>query len=252
MFLEIVHCIAALTNISNIKDFDDLVHKTQALWLRRPGSERWQLDALQNSYEDKRALLMPLFEQLGMCDTIMPVKQEYKYGLFLGHTVESVFDQYYFLVKLLRDKKITLESVILLTGKRTLEPFEYSFLESHNIPPFYIKTEADMIAELFRQKWRFPIPYVLVDSPAFNNRTRPTTEDTVLYWLDQYRPEPGSCLAFSIQPVIGYQDAVLRTWLPKTFTLETVGSKTEEHIAVGLYLDTLARWLYQKNIAAHR
>ena len=75
---------------------------------------------------------------------------------------------------------------------------------------------------------------------------RPTTPDTVLDWL-KIKPHPGLCLAISNQPYVLYQDSVLKTVLPPSFTVETIGEKMDEtSYNVSLLLDNLARFLYQE------
>ena len=76
------------------------------------------------------------------------------------------------------------------------------------------------------------------------NFFKASTADTFIDWLKQ-NPESGSCLVISNNPYIGYQDLVARTFLPSDFKIETVGSQGSGE-KVSVYLDNLARWLYQE------
>jgi hypothetical protein len=73
---------------------------------------------------------------------------------------------------------------------------------------------------------------------------RPTTADTVVKWLMK-NPTPGKVLVISNQPFCHYQKVVTETLLPKTFTVDVAGDKASEDTTVAIYLDTLARTIYQ-------
>ena len=75
--------------------------------------------------------------------------------------------------------------------------------------------------------------------------SRANTEDTLRHWLTT-DPIPGTCLAVSSQPFVGYQHSVARTVLPVNFEIETVGDISAEDEPLAVYLDTVARWLYQE------
>ena len=52
---------------------------------------------------------------------------------------------------------------------------------------------------------------------------RPNTAVTVKRWLKKKKPASGSVLVLSNPPYIGYQDAVVRRCLPRSFQIETIG-----------------------------
>jgi hypothetical protein len=81
---------------------------------------------------------------------------------------------------------------------------------------------------------------------------RPNTQDTIDEWLRSYNPQPGSILALSNQPYIGYQDAVLRKALPKTFDVETVGNACSNNTKSTVIIDSLARWIYNEHLIAQK
>lgn len=55
-------------------------------------------------------------------------------------------------------------------------------------------------------------------------------------------------LLFSNNPYIGYQDSVIRTFSPNDFIVETIGDAGSANEKLSIYLDTIARWLYQEKI----
>ncbi len=75
---------------------------------------------------------------------------------------------------------------------------------------------------------------------------RPTTGDTIKLWLTELAPQ-GKILAISNQPYVGYQHAVLKSFVPKELLVETVGPKTAV-VNSDIVVDNLARWLYQENL----
>lgn len=80
------------------------------------------------------------------------------------------------------------------------------------------------------------VPVHFVDTPGTYDAQgvwrRPNTDDSVKYWLISH-PQPGHILAVSNQPHVIYQDAVLKTLLPFSFTVESVGpaARSSYHLA---------------------
>ena len=75
----------------------------------------------------------------------------------------------------------------------------------------------------------------------------PNRSDTFKLWLNE-KSLPDSILAFSNEPYVGYEHAVFKTLIPKEFSIETVGPKANVIMSVDVFLDNLARWLYQENV----
>lgn len=63
---------------------------------------------------------------------------------------------------------------------------------------------------------------------------------TVQRWL-QENPKPGTCLVFSCQPYLNYQEQILKIVLPTTFTVEIVGPGGGSTSPLSVLLDTAAR-----------
>ncbi len=80
-----------------------------------------------------------------------------------------------------------------------------------------------------------------IETPTLNRSA------TFKLWLNE-KSLPDSILAFSNQPYVGYEHAVFKTLIPKEFSIETVGPKANAIMSVDVFLDNLARWLYQENV----
>jgi len=258
----------------------DVIAKTQQAWLRPAGVERFNMT---DPWAEKHDQIKPLCKQLGLIDPVMPAAKIYDYALVHGALVLAMRARIAFLVKLWQ-AGIRFKRVVILTGKRDLDPraepaaaFEdrkQQILPIRSdwqrgekpLPQF----ESDAAAMIYDQA-ALPadmraLPVDIIDAPkittASGDLARPNTQSTVATWLAT-NPSPGLCLAITNQPFVGYQDAILKTVLPKGFTVETVGfgvPTREELAAVGggpaaatldaasAWLDSLARWMYQENL----
>ena len=121
--------------------------------------------------------------------------------------------------------------------------------------------EISMIEMIFNQailpQELARIQQVSVSSPMKHNEkgelVRPSAGDTILAWL-ALKPEAGNCLVISNQPHCGYIDAVMRTFLPATLSVETVGEFIGDvsNGNIAIILDSLTRRLYQEQICLRR
>lgn len=240
-----------------------VIDATQKIWLRPEDFERWHL---QEQLHAHRPFLMQQFKKLGMVDAIMPSQKNYDYFLFMGGDLPGVRERMAYMLKLWANG-IRAKSIIFLTAQRELDPSHEAIGKIHdrqlndfackptwkphqNTP----KTECDMLKIIFDQA---DIPDSLaqttiefVNTPNQWKRNawrRANTGDSILEWL-KGNPAPGSCLAITAQPLIGYQHAVSRTLLPSNFCVESVGCHAADDVTTAEFLDTLARWLYQEQI----
>jgi hypothetical protein len=239
-----------------------IVQVTQQ-WLRKPNQERWHLP---HQELDQTTPLFSLFKELGLIDEVYPMRMHYEYALVHGGIYQDFTERLLYLIQLWQDG-IRVEHLILLGGERPLDneqdpialilnpdkkkmPVRSAWQSSQNTP---LITEIDMMKMVYDQL-DFPqemhgIPVTFCSTPMFTdsagNLRRPITGDTIKTWLST-NPKPGSCLFISTQPMVGYQDAVSRTLMPTTFSIETAGVKSAE-TNILMYLDTIARWLYQEN-----
>lgn len=204
-------------------------------WMQA-NKERWEMDL---RFEEKREQAIPLLNELGCIGTIWAQKEHYTYALVLGATGSVMQRRLDFLYEEWQ-RGVRIDTIILLTGARDLDPKIENYPEG-------LRTETDLFVHLFNQH---PLnglaPHLVIDSPKqiLENGTvrRPTTASTVTDWLAT-KPKPGSCLAVSTQPFVGYQEAVLRSLLPRSFEVEAIGPKIEQNYPLSIYLDNFAKWL---------
>lgn len=216
----------------------------QANWIQAE-KERWQM---QGKCEEKRERAIPILRELGCIDSIRAKEKEYDYALVLGSLENTMQKRLDFLYQEWK-RGVRFKQIVLLTGQRELNP------DKENFPP-KISTETELFIHLFKNSpLANLVPFVVIDAPQEKRKdgtyNRPNTASTIRSWLAS-SPKPGKCLAISTQPFVGYQEAVLRFYLPETFTIETVGPATEKghgasHCSMGIYLDNFGRWLlYEK------
>ena len=255
--------ILEATNIKHNGTLQSIYTETQKSWLRSTGKERWEN---QNTFTVNHDNPSELLEALCLIQEIKPSKKHYNHVVVLGSTVTSIRNRLSYLINLW-DNDVRFDSINILAGQRPLdETIESPEALLHNsCPTLNFKknwqfsgqlptTETEMIKLVFDQtdlptEWN-TITINFVDTPMqeTDNGTlrRPNTHDTILEWIKLYNPYDGSILALSNQPYIGYQDSVLRNFLPKEFTVETVGSNCINNQNISTILDSLARWIYNE------
>lgn len=246
--------ISELLNIAGIKQdgtAPDIVKKTQEEWIRKPGTERWEIDAQDKKYHEA---LRAWLEAHDFVKEIKPQEKEYKYMIILGGIAPRVKNRVLKAQELLKAGLICTK-IIIICGERPLdekvEAFDlYATEEDAKNKKFEAPTtETAMMkyvvdhSELDKNniEW-YSVPMIETGS---GQKRRPTTGDTVNLWLASH-PQAGSCLFISMQPHAHYQDAVVRNLMPDGFTVETVAPESNVVISDGDHLDNLARWLYQE------
>lgn len=241
--------ILSLTHIPHdgtLKNIVELTQNQQPVGFIRPlGKERWEIDDI---HEDNRLAILKTFEKMGVLDALYPVDMHYDYGIVHGATLDRSQSRMLFLIEL-HNKGIKFDNIIVLSGKRILTEDERKRLN------YAAENEYEMVKIVWSQldipEKLKQIPITFVDSPMIEKDgvvTRPTTGTTIKTWLKS-NPKPGSALTISNQPFCEYQDSVTRTYLPRSFQIETVGpAADQDEIRISVLLDNLARWLYQENM----
>lgn len=225
----------------NIKatNYEKLVQQTQQKWLRKPGTERWHLDQTVKPECNK------LFESLGLVEACNPRYKHYDYVLVLGAVTKTMQLRLNYLIDQYR-RGVKFKEVYFLVGERPLATDN----KDDFIPnmPTTLKTEADaadyLVKSLKQTKIFKDIPIHVVRS-HMNGMVRPNTADTVRDFLLTKPHQDSKILAVSNQPYIGYQNAAVKIVLGANYELETVGPGIQNEQPYALYLDTLARWIYQ-------
>lgn len=256
--------LLATLSIKHDGTLDSIVQATQREWLRPAGKERWDAP---DKHEDKRAHVLALLDQFGCLKDVHASKKQYTRVVMLGALMSRVRGRLAYLLKQW-ESGVRFDEIVVLGGKRPLHPKLESreiLLDTNNkelparkdwmfqgsVP----KTESEMIRMVFDQadlpdKLKKTVRIVFVETPmqkrSDGSMRRPNTGDTVVHWLQMYKPQPGTCLVISNQPYVGYQDSVLRTFLPKDFEIETIGGRAYDDLPLAVHLDNFARWLYQE------
>lgn len=268
--LSVLVQIADLVGLKNDGSFESLRAGAQESWLRPKGKERWETEP---RFEDKRSALLPLFRRIGLTDEVLPKERYYDVIIINGGSVESMRMRLYFLNKIWSEG-IHAREIYFLTGERPLNPAiesDDSLMnpEKSSVPwapdwqihnKILPKNESEAAAFLWDQVIthkdlkHFDVEMIslgMVEKAGILRR--PNTYDTVLAWMDAYDPKDKKILNISNNPFIHYQDAVMRkvlddqSLLEEDYTLETVGPKASEHVGISIYLDTIARTLYNED-----
>jgi hypothetical protein len=255
--------LLATLNLSHDGTLQNIVDATQKHLLRPAGKERWQ--SPKSAYEDQSNKIVPILKQLGLLQEVQAEQKDYRYGILLGATVTNVRKRLVFLIEEW-NRGVRVDELVILAGQRILDPDIESaavlydrkndivpIKQSWQEPEVLPKTETEMMRMVFEQaelpEGLAKIPCTIIDAPMQKtidgSIRRPTTGDTVNTWLEK-KPNPDSCLVVSCQPYVTYQDSVMRTLMPASFSLETIGARVSEGENLATLLDTVARILYQE------
>lgn len=208
--------------------------ETRECWVQM-GKERWEYD---RRYEEMRPVLWPLFERAGLINEAFPSESYYDYLLIHGALLSRIEKRWCYACELWK-KGIRFGEIVFLSGERAI-------LESERKRATGASTEFDLMKWVYAQT-ALPedmerIPTSFINAQAAPGMTRPTTRDTILAWLAE-KPAAGKCLAISNQPYVHYQDAVVLSFLPSSFSLETVGPGVDDPPKISIFLDTLGKIL---------
>ncbi len=230
LLLVTLPLFAALKEEPPLQKLEALTGTPCIEWFQ-PG-DRW---TFKDRFEGERETILPLMKNLGMFAAKHGKRDHYDYGVVLGSLRSTVEKRIGHLIDEW-NRGVRFDTVVFLTGQRPLQPKE--------ILDVSLQTETEMMVDV----WGYmempeelrALPLVVVDAPPLTGRDRPTTACTVDSWLAM-TPEEGTLLAFSSQPYVGYQQAVLRALLPETFEVETVGAAGGESLPISILLDTLSK-----------
>jgi len=242
--------VRELANKLGIPQEQDLVAATQSAWLRTKGLERWQLGTMLTQ---EGQLVLQWAKEHGLFTTLTPRFTHYDSALILGATTSRMETRLSYLIELWNNG-CRFEEVVFLTGERPLNKEVDHFVDlcDNEADAARIIWDTTLLPEGMKQ---LPVRFVAV--PMKENGARPTTEDTLVAWLEESSGTK-KALFVSDQPFCGYQGAVVEGSLPKTMLFDVVGRGiiTEKEdfsdllktypYAPKVILDSLARELYQR------
>lgn len=226
---------------------------TQNLWYQA-GRIRAEIEERHGPLREE---LMPYFRQLRMVDAILPPAGQYEYCLLLGGTIVAVRKRLKFLDQLTACRAWC-QKVVFLGSTRKLMDREYTNLHDPKNPdcPFDARntvskdpppqTEGDMMRIVAKQVFGTDDDHTVsvCVAPDVSGRNA-NTFDTVFYWHRNVAKKPGPVIALSSQPFIGFQDEVCQSVLGSEYPVTTIGYAANADTKVSVYLDNLAKWIYQ-------
>lgn len=236
-------------------------HWAQKNLLRQ--GERWEQT---NRFENLRPKITPLLRELGFIDATLPHFKEYQGAIVHGALLSRVRLRVYYLVKQWQ-QGTRFSHLYFLSGERPLEPNleNKNFLtkDSESLlkirkdwlePVVFPETECEMIQLVWEQSeipkdMRKQVKVHFINAPmkkdAKNERLlRPTTDDTIKAWL-KTTPIQGNYLVITNAPYTNRQDLVMRSLTPREYGFDTIGSAASKQENASVFLDELARCIFQ-------
>lgn len=213
------------------------VEETQIKWLRPAQKERWEIEDLPL---EKTTVVLEWAKKAGLFEEWTPILTHYDKAFILGSTTKSMQERLKYLSKLF-EQGITFDEVVFLTSERPLDRKVDDVCD-------LCKTEteaAQMIwkmAELSQKMKAISVSFI--SSPC-QGLKRPTTRENIQSLVAQHQ-SPIICLFVSSQPYAIYQYEVIKENIPESYLFDVVAGKVDCLRAV-IVLDTLARWIFQKN-----
>ena len=225
-------------------DDDGLVQQTQTHWLRKPGQERWQMDALD---PEKAQFVISWAEEQQLFEEWRPSSLAYEKALILGATTGRMQGRLDYLI-ILWNEGVRFQEIVWLTGERPLDNKVDSFAEEWGNESVAARALWDK-ADLPEGMRCLPVLFVAV---PMKPEGRPNTLDTIEAWLSS-SPDECKLLFISDQPFCLYQFSVIKSCLPDFFLFDLAGPGLEEfpqnrEFAAAVILDTIARWIYTESL----
>ncbi len=233
--------------------------------------ERWQEQ--NHRFEELTPRLKPLLKELDFVKATVPHFKEYQGALIHGAMLPTARLRLHYLIKqwkcgirfshlyfLSGDRPLQAEhenEETLLSDQKSPLKIREEWSRPHQLP----KTEAEMMRFIWEQseipedvRKQVKVHFIhapMKKNPGSEKSLRPTTDDTVEYWLKN-SPPLGRYLAVSNSPYINRQDLVVRMMASKGYEFETIGPEAIEQEKMAIFLDELARFIYQTKIVASR
>jgi hypothetical protein len=227
--------------------------------------ERWEEQS--NRFEELKPKIKPLLADLGFVNATVPRFETYQGAIVHGALLPTVRLRLYYLIEQWK-KGVRFTHLYFLSGERPLEPqYENNqalvtdegvllrIRRGWQVPAELPRTECGMIQLIWEQSdipddMREEVNVHYINAPMKHDLRsakllRPTTDDSVERWL-QALPPHGRYLAISNAPYTHRQDVVIRGLAPKEgFEFDTIGPVADGHLKMAIFLDELARTIFQ-------
>lgn len=249
---------------------EQLVKKTQEAWVKvRQGQNNKERADLVDTQEQQslREKVARITQEIGLFGARLPEHSHYKYGAWLGATLDGVRLRLRCLIEAW-NRGVRFDTFIVFTGYRPLradEPLEKLLISPLKMKPGWqmaqdapYKTEYDMM-KLVLEQTELPEDMakalegkiVFVNAPKPDGEARASTKDCYLEWL-KTNPEKGSMLAYSHPLIWPYQQLAGENVLGSEFQLDTCAEEVSQEILnanqarlVSLVQDVAAKCLYE-------
>ncbi len=226
--------------------------------------ERWQEQT--SRFEELRPKIRPLLNELGFVDASYPHFKEYQGAIVHGGLLPRVRLRLQYLIEQWK-QGVRFSHIYFLSGERPLEAQyenQNTFMDDSESllkirkgwlkPLEFPKTESEM-TQLVLEQSEIPedmrkevevhfINAPMKKDPKSERLIRPTTDDTVETWLKALPPQ-GRYLAITNAPYTNRQDLVVRAIAPSEYGFDTVGPGSSEQEKTAIFLDELARFIFQ-------
>ncbi|MFI0434937.1 MAG: hypothetical protein ACH350_04310 [Parachlamydiaceae bacterium] len=226
--------------------------------------ERWQEQT--DRFEELKPKIKPLLTELGFVDATFPRFKEYQGAIVHGALLPRVRLRLHDLVQQWK-MGVRFSRLYFLSSERPLDiqqENDKSFLDDTRsllkikkdwLPPLeFPKTESEMTRLVWEQsdipeEMRNNVEVCFVNASMKKDSKgektiRPTTDETVEAWL-KTSPPIGRYLAITNAPYTNRQDFVIRSLSPPEYGFDTVGSAASEQEKMAIFLDELARFIFQ-------
>ncbi|MES2199723.1 MAG: hypothetical protein V4489_06110 [Chlamydiota bacterium] len=226
--------------------------------------ERWQEQMIQ--FEKLKSQIKPLLLDLGFIDATSSQFRDYQGAILHGAILPRVRIRLNYLVEQWKSG-VRFSKLYFLSGARPLvmqHENKDCLMQDHTsplkikkdwkAPKEFPKTESEMIQLVWEQSdipddmcRNLEVHFInapMKKDPKSENLLRPTTDDTIETWL-KTAPLQGRYLAITNAPYTNRQDAVIRTIAPCEYGFDTIGPAADEYEQMAIYLDELARLIFQ-------
>ena len=216
---------------------------------RTSNQERWEV-AHRDWIVDpaKISKIRKALENLGLTKAVYPQSSAATYLAILGSTYHSMENRIAFAEKELREGRLKVERLILLTGERyaKLDSGEQSIDGSPQMlasiakekgKPVEKLTEADLFEHLIAHSpLSKKLPVTVIDVPRGKFR-RATTETTVKALVEWLKGREGTITFISNQPYVDYQEAIIRAVFEQAGMLQNEQKHFFEVVGSGVNLN---------------
>ncbi len=267
-----------LFNIEHTGTIESVNKAMQTHFIRKPGSERWDL---QDTELDKAVhnKALALFKEMGFMEETPYAQVSTDYFLLFGATLPGMEKRFKDFSEQYTAGTLQCKNIVLLGGVRKLLPNELKTIKSTLGTSFgdFLKdekinktetdlTEADALRYLWytkasldlKSKFQEPHNLVFINSTDITQgaNNRPTTGPTIDTWLTEFKPLPGSCHGNVEKPYGIRMEKNLRLCLEKysaqlsdtaeKFSITWKSPAANPELLLSVYKDELAKCFYQE------